>query len=104
MDCEKIIIKCEPESHEKFKLAIQKSGRESETKVSKGYFYLFVDWEKENETILAAVNELMQRKKEPGYRFVLLRENEDGETMSISNCEDAFEFMIAGTGLEKKVT
>lgn len=104
MDCAKIIIiKCEPESHEKFKLAIQKSGRESETKVLKGYFYLFVDWEEENETILAAVNELMQ-KKEPGYRFVLLRESEEGETISISNCEDAFEFMIAGTGLEKKVT
>lgn len=38
MDCAKIIIiKCEPESHEKFKLAIRKSGRESETKVLKRF-------------------------------------------------------------------
>lgn len=104
MNCAKIIIiKCEPESYERFKLAIQKSGCKSETNVLKGYVYLFVDWEKDNKTILATVNELMQ-KKEPGYRFALIRESEDnGETISISNCEDAFEFMIAGTGLEKEM-
>lgn len=64
MNCAKIIIiKCEPESYERFKLAIQKSGCKSETNVLKGYVYLFVDWEKDNKTILATVNELMQKKR-----------------------------------------